>query len=238
MNKWVAIPVIIVLVLAVIAVGYLYLQQTNKLEEAESEIVALEGNVATLEGNVATLEGNVASLEGNVSTLEGNVATLEGEVSSLETELADSEAKVSSLSTELSSSKSKVSSLQSDLKKAKDDIETQQTINSALSGELKNIQYPRYFKSSQELADWLREDDTDTEYGDEDVPFICFILQIRALRDGYLLPAFVNPEGEDLYFSNWTVIGDEIYAVAAWDDSSTYVGYLYKPLPSYPLPMD
>jgi len=102
--------------------------------------------------------------------------TLEGEVSSLETELADSEAKVSSL--------------QSDLKKAEDDIETQQTINSALSEELKTVKDPRHFASLTELADWLQRDDTDTEYSVEDWTNMCLVLQVKALRDGYLLPAY------------------------------------------------
>ena len=63
--KWLAVTVIIVLVVGVVGVGYLFLQETNKLGEAEAEIVSLEGNVASLEGNVSSLEGTVSTLEGN-----------------------------------------------------------------------------------------------------------------------------------------------------------------------------
>ncbi len=52
MNKWIAIPVITILAVGIFAGVYFLWQQTSNLGEAESEIVALEGNVATLEGNV------------------------------------------------------------------------------------------------------------------------------------------------------------------------------------------
>jgi len=63
MNRWIAIPVIIVLVVAVAAIGYFAVQQTNRLTEAESEIVALEDNVSTLEANISVLEAKVTDLE-------------------------------------------------------------------------------------------------------------------------------------------------------------------------------
>ena len=53
MNKWIIIPIIGVLVAGLIAIGFLYLQETNKLKDAQSEIVTLEGNVSTLEARMS-----------------------------------------------------------------------------------------------------------------------------------------------------------------------------------------
>jgi len=49
MNKWIAIPVITVLAIALIGGGYFLWQQTDKLGDAEDEIVVLEDNVSSLE---------------------------------------------------------------------------------------------------------------------------------------------------------------------------------------------
>ena len=94
MSKWAAIPIIIVLALGVGAGAYFCVLQTDKLAEAEAEIVGLEGDLDAEVLNAATLETNVATLETDVATLETNV-------SNLETELTDSGAEVASLTTRL-----------------------------------------------------------------------------------------------------------------------------------------
>ena len=87
MNKWIAIPVITVLAVGVSAAGYFVLQQTNKLREAESEIVALEENVSALDVELADSEVRVSTLEENVSVLEVELTGLEAKVSTLEADL-------------------------------------------------------------------------------------------------------------------------------------------------------
>jgi hypothetical protein len=77
MNKRIAISVITVLAVGVSAAGYFVVQQSNKLGETESEIVALEQNVSALEENVSTLEENGSVLEVELSDLEAKVSTLE-----------------------------------------------------------------------------------------------------------------------------------------------------------------
>ena len=80
MNKRIAIPLITVLAVGVSAGGYFVVQQSNKLRESESEIVALEDNVSTLEENVSTLEGNGSILEVKLTDLEAKVSTLEADL--------------------------------------------------------------------------------------------------------------------------------------------------------------
>ena len=59
-NKWIAIPIIGVLAAGLIAMGFLYQQETNKLKDAQSEIVTLEGNVSTLEAEISALEARMS----------------------------------------------------------------------------------------------------------------------------------------------------------------------------------
>ena len=80
MNKRIAISVITVLAVGVSAAGYFVLQQSNKLGEAGSEIVALEDNVSALEENVSTLEENGSILEVKLTDLEAKVSTLEADL--------------------------------------------------------------------------------------------------------------------------------------------------------------
>jgi septal ring factor EnvC (AmiA/AmiB activator) len=220
MNKWIAIPVISVLAVAVIGGGYFLWQQISKLGDAESEII-------TLEDNVAALEGEVASLEGNVAALEGDVAGLEGDVSTLEADLAESEATASTLEADLGTANSKISGLQGDLS-------TQRTINSSLTDELKMVKDPRHFSSIQELTDWLQEDDTDMKYTNESQAEQAFILQVRALRAGYLLPAFIGG-GEGI---NLAIIGHDAYIIDPSNDDTDHIADVIDPLPSHPLPLD
>jgi len=80
MNKRIAISVITVLAVGVSAAGYFVLQQSNKLRETESEIVALEQNVSALEENVSTLEESGSILEVRLTGLEAKVSTLEADL--------------------------------------------------------------------------------------------------------------------------------------------------------------
>lgn len=221
MNKLIAIPVIAVLAVLVIVGGYVLLQRNNtltdNLTEAESEIVALEGNITGLEGNVSTLQGKLTSSEAEVSSLSAN--------------LTESKAAVASLQTDLASANSSMKNLQGD-------VSTQRTLNSTLTTELKKVKDPRHFSTLTELVDWLAKDDTNTKYANETDWQKAFILQVRALRDGYLLPAGPYVVGGTLTLRNFAIIGDNIFVVQASDDNATRRSDVIKPMPSHPLPLD
>jgi len=215
-NKWISIPLISVLVLGLIASGYFLWQQTNALEIAHADITDLETNNATLEESVNTLENNIDTLEENVSTLE--------------TQVLESETIVSNLEEALVLANNETQKLQAD-------VSTQRNINTSLTEELKTIKSPRNFESTQELADWLYEDDTDTLYADEDMEVVAYILMIRAMRDGYLLPAITWLDEYSYYTTNSTIIGDELYYIIAWEDEYYFITYV-DPIPTAALSID
>ena len=257
MNKWITISAISVLAIGVITTGVLYAQENSRLKEARSEIVTLEGNVATLEGTVSTLEADLAAAkaqvstletelaaaEGEVLTLEADLATAEGEISTLETDLATAKAQVSTLEADLAAAEAEVSTLEADLLTAQSALQAQRDINSELSEELATGQNPRDFEWIAELEAWLAQNDTDTNIRLASATPIerIFILQVRALQDGYLLQA--NFEDFDLDFivdfvSNIAYIGDEIYFVLAATDDIFLWAIEVPLLPLHPLPLD
>lgn len=122
MNKWMTISIISVLAIGVVVAGGFYFQETDKLKDAQTEIVGLEGNVSTLqtelataEAEVSTLEGDLAVSEAEISALESDVSALEGNIFALETELAATEAEVSILEGDLAVVEVEVSTLESNL---------------------------------------------------------------------------------------------------------------------------
>ena len=115
MNKWVVIPIIVILTIGTITNGVFFLQESKKLNEAESRIATLEGNVPILEGGISTLEGDVTALEGGVIALEGDVSNLEGGVSNLEGGVATLEGDVSNLEGGVAALEGDVANLEGDV---------------------------------------------------------------------------------------------------------------------------
>jgi len=147
MNKWVIIPIVIILAVGTVTNGVFYLQESSKLKDAQSQLVALEGDVSTLEGDVSTLEGGVSALEGDFSTLEGgvsalgdNVATLEGGVSALEGNVSSLGGDVSVLEGDVSTLGGNVSELEGDVSALGGDVATLEGGVSALEGNVATLE--------------------------------------------------------------------------------------------------
>jgi outer membrane murein-binding lipoprotein Lpp len=75
MNKWIAIilPIISVLAIGVLVLGVIFFRETNKLNDAQAEIVTLESNISSLEAKVSTLEADLAATEVEASALEAEL---------------------------------------------------------------------------------------------------------------------------------------------------------------------
>ncbi len=174
---------------------------------------------------------------------QAEIVSLEGNVSTLETGLAAAKAEVTKLDGELAAAKAKVGTLETDLKSAQNNLQAQRDINLELSEDLEKAQDPKHFASLEELEAWLAQDDTDTNIRLASVPPIemMFILQVRALRDGYLLPAWVEDFDFDFvldFVGNLAYIGDEIYYVWAPTDEVILFASDVPLIPLHPLSLD
>ncbi len=140
MGKWVVIPMIVILTIGTITNGVFYLQESDKLNEAQAEISALGGDVSALEGNVSGLEGDLSTLQGNVSTLGGNISTLEGNVSTLGGDVSSLEGGVSALEGNVSALEGGVSALEGDVSALEGGVSALEGGVSALEGDVSTLE--------------------------------------------------------------------------------------------------
>ena len=226
---WKLLVIIGVIVILVGSTGYLafaYTGTSSDLTEASSTIDDYTVEVAGLEQDVTSLTDGLSTMTVERDTLLNDKANLEGENADLEDDLNNANSQISSLQSSLSS---KTSELNSEKARA-----------NALQSELNVVMYPRHFGSVQELADWLQQDDTNTEYADikeDNYLQMSFILEVRAARDGYILSTYLVPLDTGVcWISNIACIGDTFYLVEAGDDSVTEYYTYWNAVPSCPIP--
>ena len=186
--------------------------------------------LASTQQELQSVKNESAAAQTELAAAQAELEAAQVELEVAQAELVKSEETASTLEAELQTANSETEKLRAD-------VAAQQKINSSLSDELKKITYPRHFQSLTELTDWLRQDDTNIEYAGEGYVNLCYILQVKALRDGYLLPVSIDDEPEAIYYSNAAVIEDELHYVWPDDDYSEFVAYV-QPLPSRPISPD
>ncbi len=231
--------VMAVLATGLIAVGVLYGIENNNLNKAKANIADLENNVAALENNIAAMQTQLAAEQANAASLQAQLtATISdlnasrAEVVQLEVNLADSELRIINLETELEEANT-------ELVQAYAEISALTASNTALSTELDSIKDPRHFDSLEELETWLENDDTDTNdaYSALTPQAKAYVLQVKALRDGYLLSACIDWDANFIYSWNVAVIADKIYSINAATDAINAGPSLGDALPLHPLPL-
>ncbi len=249
-----------ILVVALIALGVFYGQEVSKLNEANTRITSLKANATSLESQLATEKSNVATLQTQLAAEKANVADLQtqltaanGQITSLKADLSASQAKVTSLTSDLATANTKVTSLTADLAtanakvtstqasldKANLDLATAVATNATQSATLKKVQDPKHFDTLAELTAWLTKDDTNTNpaYASYSGYSKAFILQVKALRDGYLLPACLDWDSSYIYSWNVAVVGGTVYSIDSTTDVLTKGPTFSSPPPSHPLPL-
>jgi len=269
MNRTIIIIAVGVLLIAgVIIFGVLYAQESGKLDDALDNIATLETDLATAQAEVDDLETDlgaaqaevaglqtdladaqdeVTRLEGELAAAEDDLATAESEIDDLQDDLTDAQDEVASLEADLATAQAEVAGLEADLATAQAEIaDLELELDnawlevSALSDQLVVVRNPQHFSSVTELEGWLAQDDTDEVYAETDVYSYVYVLQARALRDGYLLPA--NFEDIDLDYEadsagNMANINGDLYIV--WPFSDEYKVWMFgERVPAHPLPVE
>ena len=258
--------------------GWLYVQQTDELDQTRVTLSSLNNNLLSLQGELTTEQAKAAGIQTQLATEKNRAAVLEGElvtvrgqqnasasqITSLKAELEASKAKITSLENELTATQTLISGTQkevaaemskltaeisklngdlskakADLAKASLDISGLKSANATQLADLNKVKDPRHFYTIEELRAWLERDDTNTNpsFASMGLAEKAFILQVRALRDGYLLPAAVDADSEHIYSWNVAVIGASIYVVTAGTDETLFLANFEVPPAQRPLPL-
>jgi peptidoglycan hydrolase CwlO-like protein len=224
--------VISVLVVALIVLGAFFGVYANNLTRANKTIDDLRTSVTSLEQQLTAEQANVASLQTQLTAAQAQVTSLTGD-------LASASARVTSLTSDLAAANTKVAATQASLDKAAADLAAATLANTSQAAEIKKVEDPKHFATMTELNAWLAKDDTNTNaaYAGLSSYSKAFILQVRALRDGYLLPACLDWDASFIYSWNAAVVGGQVVSVNAATDVVTAGPTFGSAPPTHPLPI-
>jgi len=211
----------------------------TKLTAANSQVTSLTADLATANAKVTSLTADLATANAKVTSLTADLATANAKVTSLTADLATANANVTSLTASLATANAKVTTTQASLDKANSDLAAALVANATQAATLRTVQDPRHFNSLTELTNFLAQDDTNTNpaYSALQPSGKAYVLQIKALRAGFLLPAQIDWDATNIYSENIAVIGSGIYEVFASSDTVYYgTSFSYTP-PLHPLPL-
>jgi hypothetical protein len=189
---------------------------------------------------LAVLLGNknskLTDTETQVKSLQSQVSSLETTKSSLQTQLSQAQTKNTSLQSELDTTKQQTSEQIEQLSKGLSDA--QKTIASQADS-IKTMKYPRNFSTIDELTNWLQKNNPVTWNPNTLTPIqraeMAFALEVKAARDGYLMPVILPLYGNLDYLTNRTIVGDVTYEIKSWDGTVQIGGRITPALPSYPI---
>lgn len=259
--------------------GWLFLQQTDQLDQTRVTLNGLNNDLLSLQEQLVTGQANAASIQGQLVNERAKISSLEAELSNarnlqnasasqnatLKADIESSKAKIAALESELSAAQALISGTQAEitaqinrlnaevsklnndlakantaLDKANTEITALKTLNATQRTELTKVKDPRHFYSVEELNSWLQLDDTNVNpaFASLGLADKAFILQVRALRDGYLLPAAVDADSQFIYSWNVAIIGANIYVITAGTDGVTMLDTVFQVPPAQrPLPL-
>jgi hypothetical protein len=189
---------------------------------------------------LAVMLGNksskLADSEAQVTSLQTDVSALKTDKSSLQTQLAQSQTKNTSLQSELDTTKEQTGKQIEQLNKSLTDA--QATVNSQ-SATIKTMKYQHNFSTVDELTSWLQKNNPVT-WDPNTLTAIqraemALSLEVKAARDGYIMPAILPLFGNVDWMTNRTIVGDVVYEIKAWDGTVQIGGRVTPTLPSYPI---
>ena len=181
----------------------------TNITSLQAELGSGLAEISSLQVQIDNEKAHTTALESDLDSSIAQLNISSEQRASLQSELEVSKAKIVSLESELASAEAKITGsqdglvaeinrLNADLAAAANALAGANTSiaqlneeKSALESLFDGVIAPRHFYSLEELQAWLAFDDTDTnpDYFSLGPAEKCFILQVRALRDGLLLPA-------------------------------------------------
>lgn len=234
--KWFLIILAIVVVLGGAGYGgWLLIQKNDELDKANATVANLNTSLTAAQSQLSNAQGQLASEKARATELQTNLDISMARVIELENEIATINNLLNGSQGDIAT---EINRLTAQLSAANAELAALKTSTAASLAELTKIKSPHHFYTIEELRDWLERDDTNTnpEYGLLGPADKAFILQVKALRDGFLLPAAVDADTEHIYSWNIAVIGPSIYVVTAETDEATLLANFEMPPAQRPLP--
>jgi valyl-tRNA synthetase len=189
---------------------------------------------------LAVMLGNksskLADSEAQVTSLQADVSALKTDKSSLQTQLAQSQTKNTSLQTELDTTNEQTSKQIESLNKT---IDADQKTITSQTDTIQTMKYSHNFSTVDELTSWLQKNNPVT-WDPNTLTAIqraemALSLEVKAARDGYIMPAILPLFGNVDWMTNRTIVGDVVYEIKAWDGTVQIGGRVTPTLPSYPI---
>ena len=193
---------------------------------------------------IAVLASQNGKTNTKLTDAQQQVASLQSQTSSLQTSLTSTQNDLTALKTksasDLAAAKADSDAQNAQIAALQKDITSRQSTIDSQAAQIKVMRYPRNFTTIDELTNWLQKNnpvtwDPLTLTAPQRVQ-MTFALEIKATRDGYLLPVVLPMFGNLDYMTNRAVVGDIIYEVRAWDSFVQIGGRVTPAVPSYPLP--
>ncbi|MCL2150508.1 MAG: hypothetical protein FWH51_06265 [Dehalococcoidia bacterium] len=237
---------LIILAIAVVLGGvgcgvWLIMQKSDELNQARAANTSLNADLATARNQLTTAQSSAADAQIQLDDAKNRAEALQSDLDTAQARVVALEAELKAINDLVDGSQSDITSeinrISAELAKANTDLAEAQAARDEALAEYKKISEPRHFYSVEELKAWLLLDDTDTnpDYTSLGLADKAFILQVRALRDGYLLPAAIDADTEHIYSWNTAIIGASIYIVIAGTDEVSWLANFEVPPAQRPL---
>ena len=230
--------------------GWLILQKEDELNQAHFTINSLNANLATAQSQLSSAQTGAADIRGQLDAEKSRSNTLQNELDAAKNAIANLEVKLADITALLSGTQNDIAAeinrLKSDILDAEAKLVSLRALNAELVSahdatlaELRIVQDPRHFYSIEELRDWLARNNVNAnpEYASLGLADKAFILQVKALRDGYLLPAAIDADEQHIYSWNIAIIGASIWVVIADTNETMFLANFEVPPAQHPLPL-
>jgi len=242
--KWLLTFLAVAVIVGGLGYGaWFMLQTSDELDQAHATINSLNANLNTMQGRLSEAQTNAANAQGQLDAEKARTNILQQDLESSQAKVYELERALAAINDLLDGMPgddiaAEISRLNGELAKANAELADSIAANKAAVTELTKLKNPRHFYSLQELKDWLEQDDTNTnpDYASLSLADKAFVLQVKALRDGFILPAAIDADDDYIYSWNIAVIGASIYVVIADTDEVSFLAAFGAPPinPSFP----
>ncbi len=222
MNKWISISVAIILTAGIAINGVLYIQESGKLKDAQSQISVLEGNYNALEGDFTLLDNSLSALEGNFSTIQDDLSSLEGSVSSVQDGVSSLEGNVSSLEGNVSTLEGNVSSVQDDVSSLEGNVSSLEGNVSSLEGNVSSLE--GNVSTLEGNVSSVQDDVSSLEAHDRAVMDVVAMVEPSVVR---IETNLGSGSGVIITDDGWVLTNRHVLEDAAWAEITTMDGTKY-----------